>query len=548
MNVCHRHQPALCWVIAPLLMWACRSNETTEKPATEPDTVEKLSGFNQDKRRPQALPMGVGALHEFAYSMKSGRASFLKAIALDKQAKRDKTDPDWRAIATHCRAALNADPGHLEAHWYLGLALARQEQYDEAAHHLSAAVAGDFLRWGQRSLALKALSSFYDSPAGAGYRDLVDQYRNQFRAALDRSLLLVGRRGRPWYPRSAGDGTLNHRAEIYAYERDSERYLRLSRTNGSMAGFAYAPDGNELLYVSYRAVWTPPVVQGEPPSERAPPREPFIRKLSIGTIDLDDAVMSEHEVDLTGIAELWLGYGEPTGSSRDRARPVFARVRSPRDSDVAPSQPPTIRTYELDISRGRAKLVDVTGPAISSPSRSAPSPQPTSTESRDRFTHPLLHVAYDRMARLGIPVAHVLADWDQRGAAGSFRLEQTQQTVTLPEGVLALGHSMTWSPSRARLAFTSVTPDPCERDAVNRQTALYMVESATGRAHQVTASERLRTPTWVDDVHIAYADADVVHIVESTSGERVLTLKTEGGLGLASIAGEPFPDSPCSDE
>lgn len=559
---------ALGWVALPTA-GGCSSKDSSRESAGP--AVSPGSGPSESKRADSApvpvlplRPMGRPGLRDYAYSVGKGRRAFLQALAVH----RDSDPKDWPAIAEHCRTTLEADPGHLEAHWYLGLALARRGLYEQVTEHLATAVAGDFMRWGERSLALKALASFYKSPSGRQFQDLVARYRQRFRERIASGALLVGRRGTPWYPERPGKGSLNHRSEIYVYSPDDQHYIRLSRSNGSLVGFLVAPGGTELAYVSYRAIFTPPAARASVSEDRSggPEDHPgpgaYIRTATIGTIDLERARMSERDIDLSGVAELWLTYRRSPGK-------LLARVRSPRSPE--PNAPVrTLRTYRLDVTRGRAELLTVES---ADPRSAGESPDADNDRASGAFTSPgesgadgaaasdpdagplrgdVLHVAYDRVENLRLPIDGVLADWDDSGAAGAFRLEHTRTTVTLADGGLALGHTMNWSPARTRLAFAGL-PQPseteCERNAITTTTTLYVAEAATGAYRQVAAAVGLQAPVWLDDRRLAFIDTSgrysAVHILDVESGEPAAILKTTGGLGTRYVPGVPFAIPGC---
>jgi hypothetical protein len=538
MGALRQRTLAPTWIALACAACACGSNKRApsddERQAKDRAGVAGDAGAGVELIEP--VPMGVADLRAFAYSMGPGREPFLLA----KQANQDS---DTSAVIEHGQAAVAADAGHLEAHWYLAMALARSGRYHEVAEHLSVAVAGDWMRWGERSLDIKALADFYDTPAGRGYRQAAGAYREQFRAMVAEGVLVVGRRGLPWEPRPGGDGSLNHRAEIYAFHLPTERYLRLSRSDGTLVGFLPSPDRTELSFVSYRAVHTPP-------ADDALEREPYIRKLTIATIDLNQVAMSGTEVALDGVAELWLAYlpaapAEPTrpDSRRrpDKAR-LLALVRSPAEA----GQPATVRTYEIDIARGRAVLASAGAHPLEAR-------QPAGADQSAALEGDVLHVAYNRVERLRIPIEGVMADWDENGAAGAFRLAHTRKTVTLSGGVLANGHTMSWSPARTRLAFADLPGEPCERKpdtSAPPAVTLYAVEAATGILRQVASAPGLQAPEWVDEQRLAFARPSrghsVVEVVDVTTAESLATLATQGGVGTSHLAGHPFDTPGCA--
>ena len=538
--------------------WACGGERNAGDPGpAKGDDHVRPSGLEPASAPLPALPMGMTDLAGFAYSRGPGREALMEALALDKR----EGPKDWAGIAERCRAALAADAGHLEAHWYLALALAHQSQHAQVAQHLSAAVAGDWMRWGERSLSIKALQPFYDSAQGRPYRALVDRYRQRFRQLIADGVPVVGRRGLPWYPRNPGDGALNHRSELYVYGPREQRFVRLSRTNGALVGFLPSPSGTELAYVSYRAVWTPTRVaaRATPDSDPDAPLvgpapgagTPHIRELTIGTIDLDNATMSRKDVQLTGVQELWLAYDQaPYGKSRNGQ--LVAWVRSPVEAtgNHSTAQGPaattsTLRIYDLDVARGRAAL------RTAQREDGRTDDDPGDMDASDRPQGDVLRVAYDAVERRRIPIAGVVADWDENGGAGSFRLLATRKTVTLPSGLLADGNSMSWSPSRTRLAFVDLPGDPCARMSPGAKRALYIVEAATGALRERTTAAGLQAPTWLDDRQLAIAigsrQHSAVQLLDVESDGAPTVLSTAGGLGTAYIPARAFPIADCPD-
>ncbi len=453
------------------------------------------------------LPMGVEDLTAFTYNRKrSARDTFRKALAAAKRG-------DRAGAEAACRETLLIEPGHLEASWHLALALARQKRYAEVIAPLSAAVAGDFMRWGERSLIARALTGFRDSPFAKPYADLVAAYRDEFRREVSEALLVVGRRGRPWYPRARGEVNLNHRSELYAYVPDTGRYLRVSRTNGSLVGFVRNPSAPEVAYVSYRKVWLPsgsaPRASGS--SERLSPRAgkaPYLREVRIGAVDLDATRMSRREVRLDDVLWVELFY---TGTAKPKLRARVRRARPARGERL-------VAVYDLDVARGRAEEISDPG------------------EIRE-----LLRVGYDR-AELHRPVLDgVTADWGADGSAGAFRLERTRKTITLPTGESAARDSITWSPTARRIAFTTVAVDPCSAEPVDRAVKLYVAEAATGALHAVAAGEGELAPVWLDDSRLAYVDSGptgpMVRLVDVVAGGELARLETVGGMGTEWLPG-----------
>lgn len=462
---------------------------------------------HQEQREPlpalQPLPLGKDDLSGYAYSRGPGRAEFKKAIAAEKAG-------DWKAVEAACRATLLTDAGHLEAHWTLALSLAHQGRYADVAGPMSSAVAGDWMRWGERSLDASALRGFHESEYGDQWRALASTYRDLFRTSVARGLPVVGRRGKYWIPDAPGKQAINHRSEIYSYDVESGRYLRLSRTNASLAGFVVSPGGSQLAFVMYNRIWLP-----DP--KAAPDARPYIRVASVGTIDLVTATMSRYEVAFRDAASITLVYGEPA----DGVEPLYVRVRNAAPERGVPLE----QTFLVDAARDRKTEV--------------------SAELAATLTGHALTVEHGFIRSTGTSVPGVLADWDDDGTAGAFRLEDTSKTITMPAGQSAHAASMRWSPSRTRLAVATMAIDPCSRIPDERSVTLYVVDAAAAKLRPVAVGEGMFAPVWLDDRQLAWVDTSkrypAVRLVDVLSGSEIVRLETAGGVTTDRL----MPDTGC---
>lgn len=448
-------------------------------------------------------PLGLARLTDYGYSTKGdARKRFGAISAAEKQGL-------WKEAEAVCRELIGRDPGHLEAQWHLASDLARQGRFDEAVQPLSIAVAGDFMRWGDRSQRARALRGFNASPQGPRFARLVELYRDEFQRAIGEALLVVGRRGKPWPARGTGATTLNHRSEIYAYDLEGARYLRVSRTNGSLVGFVRSRSANRLGYVSYRRVWLPDEQQGSSGAK------PYLRRVRVGVVDLGNARMSHREVTFEDVSWLELFYAE---DERNGAR-LVARVRP-----VDPARGERlVQSFEIDAARGKAVPISPLSAAFD-----------------------VLRVGYDSVAMRRPRVSGVTADWGRDGSAGALRIERTRKTITLPVGESAARDSMVWSPSASRLAFSTKAADPCSDAAKERAIVLYVVEAATGKLRAIATGEGAFAPVWLDDTRLAYVDkstgAPSVRLIDITTGEEQAHLDSPGGVGTAWLPAR----APCS--
>jgi hypothetical protein len=170
-------------------------------------------------------PLGLVDLAAHQWRDRAGHAKFREAREAEGRA-------DWPAVVTACRAALAADPTHLEASWLLAAALGRQNENAALVEPLQNAVAGDFAKWGKASLELPALAAFRETPAGKAWIERVDRDRAMFAQAIARSMIVIA------------DG------DLFAIDPESKRWFRLTRTGGTVVAGLHVPAARKLAYVA----------------------------------------------------------------------------------------------------------------------------------------------------------------------------------------------------------------------------------------------------------------------------------------------------------
>ena len=168
-------------------------------------------------------PLGLADLAAHQWRDRAGHAKFREARAAEAR-------EDWPAVIAACRAALAADPTHLEASWLLAAALGRSGSTD-LVEPLQTAVAGDFAKWGAASLELPALAAFRETPTGKAWIRRVELDRAAFAAAIGRSTIVI----------AAGD--------LFAIDPQTQRWFRLTRTGGTVIAGLYVPSARKLAYV-----------------------------------------------------------------------------------------------------------------------------------------------------------------------------------------------------------------------------------------------------------------------------------------------------------
>lgn len=194
-------------LVAVLASASCRPG--SGKPAHHDDARSAASDAASVTLSPQ--PLGAPDLASFGYRSRGGQTPFRQARAAEEQG-------NWPAVAKLCEAALTADPSHLDAAYLLAVARAKQGDLERVLEPLSKAVAGDFAKWGNASLAQPALQSFLATSVGQAYRARVEADREVFAQMFARALLVT----------SHGD--------LFGLDPDTKRFLRLTRTGGAVIG------------------------------------------------------------------------------------------------------------------------------------------------------------------------------------------------------------------------------------------------------------------------------------------------------------------------
>lgn len=422
---------------------------------------------------PPALPLGKASLDEFGYRRGPGREAYERAVKAEKLAR---VDADWQVVIDACKAALAADPGHLDAAWLLAAAHARKGEHDQILGPLSRAVAGDWGKWGERSLVLPLFEAFLASPHGEAWRALAEDYRAGFGEATRRAVIVLGRDGAP-------------RGEVYGWDAGGARWLRLSRTGGTVVAALPGPEGSGLIaYVAYRDL------------NRADERRGALKRPRIAVIDRSSGRVSR-ELAFTDVDELRLGWKPVQGDDPQ----VVVVIDGGKDEGA----------WQVDWKRGHKKK--------------PPASQKLSV-GKDAVI-----VARGQVHRRRLPDG-ITADWDDDGLASAIRLAATRKTVTPPAGLVVDGHGLVWSPDRARLALVTLPDDgDCAAPAT-----LFVVDAGTGKLREIGQSAA-PAPIWVDDTRLAYTAGDRVRIVEVASARVERELTSAGGVATAIV------DRACSD-
>ncbi len=205
------------------LVAACGHNSGSQPPEKHDGAMARDA--EQAALEVSGRPLGMPDLEAYEWRKRGGQPAF-------RTARKAEAREDWPAVVTTCRQALTADPGHLEAAWLLAAALGKLGKLDEVLAPLQLAVAGDFAKWGPASIEHPALQAFLGTPVGEAWRRRVDRDLTDYIAALGRSMIVT----------AGGD--------LYAYDPDTTRWYRLTRTSGAVIGTLAIPSAHRIAYVA----------------------------------------------------------------------------------------------------------------------------------------------------------------------------------------------------------------------------------------------------------------------------------------------------------
>lgn len=436
----------------------------------------------------------VGVEHPSAFNFTYG-----KGAAAFKPAAKAIEAGDWAAVITAATEALAADPDHYDAQ--LALARARAETGDAAgiAAPLTAALAADYTGYAAELAEGGLARAIAADPALAERVDAIRQ------AYLDRAkggLLLVARRTRYRLPRTHKTKVqwAATRAELYAYDRETERYLRLTHTDHSLAGWIMAPSGDELAFVSHTGIRT----------GGGPDKANLLGWVRVGVLDLDTLALRGKRASVGDpVRRVRLGY---------RAGDELVVETSAADGRWAVKSP---RVWFMDRGAGKLKKSKVAfDPAE------------------------VLSVDADRVTLERATVAEIQADAE----ASSFRLLPTNTTVTMPSGDIVATGGYTWSPDKVHLLVR--TAAHCEEGG---EAGLYLVDAATGKLKNILRGASSFESRWIDNDHFVYEDDEgTLRIYDVEERTQVGRLVEKGGLALVGVAAGRGPlcteRAPESDE
>jgi hypothetical protein len=452
----------------------------------EASVTKQDGGAGKTIAAPIALPpLGVDKIGRFNFLWNEGGNAYDKALSAYKAKTRD-----WAAVRSACELAVQKDPQHLDAQRLLAVALAQSGDHAAAVDHIVAAIAGDYFNYGVAFATDPELEAFRATSHGQAVAALATQIHDEYLRRIKTGLWLIGRRGAFKWPAKDGVQASSSRGEVYAYDRDSHRYLRLTHTDHQVAGIVRAPSGAEVAILGFDKI--------DHPKDDAQP--PLLARAWIAVVDPVEWKPIGKRVELTTTRAAAVGFGAG-------------------DQLLAATAP----------ANGRWGLGVWTVSAIDkSTGKLAKLAQP--------LPAPRIELTLDE-GRVVRDLAGVDAQWTGDPAIAPA-LKVGNATIQVPESHAAAHDSLALSPDRAHLAFATAV-DPCAKDMAP---SLYVADTRTAALkHLLTAKSRFAT-RWLDATTLAYDDGDGdIRLWDPSTGREAMKLDDKNGLALdvLSLASAP---------
>lgn len=437
---------------------------------------------------PISLPvMGVDKITRFSFIYDAGSAAYKKAN--DAAAKKD-----WAEARKQAEAALAKDPNHLDAHRTLAIALAQTGEHAAAVDHLVAGIAADYYKYGAELAGIAELKDFLATQHGQAVTQLAAQIRDEYAKKIKVSLWLVGRRAAFKWPKDAGVQPGSSRGELYAFDRDTKRYLRLTHTGDQVAGFVRSKSGTELTVLGYDKI--------DRGKDDAPP---LVARAWVQAFETTDWKNTSPKITFNPARAIAIYYGDGDQLLVATA-PAAGRWG--------------IGAWAINsVDRTTGKLTKVTAPLGT--------PRIELTLDEGRIVPPKT-------------IEGVTAAWTgDPPRAPTLELGKGVPAVQVPESGQAAMETVSVAPGGGFVAFATAV-DPCAKDTAP---SLYVANAKTAALkHLLTNKSRFAT-RWLDASMLAYEDGDgAIRLWDVTQNREAMRLENKSGLALEvlSLASAPL--------
>ena len=463
-----------------MVAFVAACGKKTEAPAARRD-----AGAANVASAPIALPpLGVDKIARFNFTWNDGENAYDKARAAYKT-------KGWPQVRAACELAIAKDPTHFAAQRLLAIALSQQGEQAAAVDHIVAAIAGDYWEYGPAFATDPELAVFRATPHGQAVTALASQIHDEYVKRTQTALWLIGRRSTFKWPAKDGVQPSSSRGELYAYDRETHRYFRLSHTDHQVLGVVRGATAVAVLGFD------------KIDHEKGDDAAPLLARAWITVLDPVEWKPIGKRIDLPSARAVAVGYGDG-------------------DHLIVGTAPAAGRWALGDWT---VSAVDETTGKLAKVSQALPSPRLEATLDEGRVVHPAA-------------IAGIEAAWSGEPATAPALKLAHGGTAQVPETHAAAHDSVAVAPGGARVAFATAV-DPCATEAVP---SLYVAESKTGALkHLLTARSRFVT-RWLDAVTLAYEDGEgALRLWDATTGREAMRLDDKAGIALdvLSLASAP---------
>jgi hypothetical protein len=433
-----------------------------------------------------APPLGVEAVSKFNYVYGNGAKEYEKVVKAYAAKPRD-----WAAVRPAAEETLKKDAQHLEAHWVLGEAMAQAGEHGPAVEQLAIALAGDWLRWGPGLDKDPELSAVLATPHGKALTELNAQLKEQVAAKVASGPLLLGRRSTFKMP-GVGTNAASTRGELYAYDRETKRFLRVTHTDHQLAAWVRSPSGDELLLAGYDKAEMP-----DPKKTKDAP--PLLARSWVTTFNIKELADTSARATISKARRVHAGYG-PGDQLVVTTAPAAGRWGAGKTT-----------TYVVD--RGSGKLTKTTGTAIEGPH---------------------IQMTFDEVSVVGGGVTSLPAELTAELVAKLTPIQKDAAGAPLLSLALL-------SPGKTRLAFATAT-DPCADQDAAAKPSLYVAEVATGAFKHVLTSSSRFAAAWVGDDLLVYEDGlGGLRLYDTAAARETGKISERAGMALWALSPTAAP-------
>lgn len=467
-----------------LTLIACGSKD---KPAEKKD-----AGLATPQVAPITQPpSGVDAVKRMGFVYGEGWTAYDKAVAA-------KGKNDLAGARAQLDASLAKDPDHLDAHYLYAKLLAQAGEHAAAVDHLVVALANDYFRYGPMLSADVDMKEFLGTQHGQAVTALAQAIQADYKKRVATGVWLVARRSAFKWPKELGAQGATTRGELYAYDRESKRYLRLSHTDHRVAGFIRAPGGGEVALLGFDKIDRP---KGDVKGEMKPDTPATFVTSWVQILETTDWQLVGKKVSLGAARELAVGYG--TGDQLLVSKAQADGRWGTKDVTVS----------TIDKTAGKATKV------------ATPAPTPRIVLTLDE-------------GRVVRDATGIVAVWSGDPPTTPNFKTAAGTTIEIPESHAARQASFSVAPTSGRVVFATAV-DPCAKDVAP---SLYVSDGKSAALkHVLTAKSRFAN-RWLDANTLAYEDGEgAIRIWDATTSREVQKLENKAGIALDVLSLAPAP-------